>query len=155
MSVDIANMIPPTVMLTLLAAITIHDIRHQRIPDILTVALALAGVLASAGGYAPPPPQAIAGALLGLALTWLVRSAYFRACGQHGLGLGDVKLTAACGFWLGPRGIGLMLLVATSAAIFWLVLRHLTAGRPLTRKTALPFAPWLALGAMVSYLIMG
>ncbi len=151
MPLNLTSLLPGLVMLTLLGAIAIHDMRHQRIPDALNASLAIAGILFSFSGHGLPPQQAFAGAMLGLAITGLVRVAYHRARGRHGLGLGDVKMVTACGFWLGPQGVGIMLLVAALTAIAWSIVRQWTAASRPSRKTILPFGPWLALGAVVAF----
>ena len=59
----------------------------------------------------------------------------FRLTGEDGLGLGDAKLLAAAGAWLGWRDLPvLIVLAAVSALVFALAMR--------TRK--IPFGPWLA-----------
>jgi leader peptidase (prepilin peptidase)/N-methyltransferase len=86
----------------------------------------------------------IIGAVIGL-LRWL----YFRVRKVQGLGLGDVKLLAASAFWVGAAGIPMQLLVAALTALAAAVGLHLS-GREMTRQTALPFGPFLALGLLLA-----
>jgi leader peptidase (prepilin peptidase)/N-methyltransferase len=67
----------------------------------------------------------------------------------QGLGLGDVKLLAASGIWIGLAGVPVQLLVGSCAALAAAGGLHL-AGRTMTRQTSLPFGPFLALGLLVT-----
>jgi leader peptidase (prepilin peptidase)/N-methyltransferase len=70
-----------------------------------------------------------AAALLGYAafagIAWL----YHRLRGQHGLGLGDAKLAAAAGAWLGVAALPSVLLLASVTGILWIAARTLVYGR--------------------------
>lgn len=67
-----------------------------------------------------------------------------------GMGLGDVKLALVLGLWLGPSRTLLALLLAFVAG--GLVGVFLLTSGLRSRKEAIPFGPFLALGACVSYL---
>jgi leader peptidase (prepilin peptidase) / N-methyltransferase len=65
-----------------------------------------------------------------------------------GMGMGDVKLSAFLGFWLG-WDVFVALFVATFASLvpaLVILARHGRAGR----KVGIPFAPFLALGGVVA-----
>ncbi|MEB3168011.1 MAG: prepilin peptidase [Cyanobium sp.] len=81
--------------------------------------------------------------LLGFeATSWLAA----RLFGRPALGLGDAKLAALIGAWLGPLGLGLAVAVAVvSGALVGLLGR--LSGR-LSRQQAIPFGPFLGLGAL-------
>jgi leader peptidase (prepilin peptidase)/N-methyltransferase len=60
--------------------------------------------------FAFPPPvpalsfaDALLGAGIGAGLLWLVGEGYFRLRGREGMGLGDVKMMAMVGAFLGPK----------------------------------------------------
>jgi leader peptidase (prepilin peptidase)/N-methyltransferase len=111
----------------ILVVLTITDIRERILPDKvnflgLGLGLALSLFIAPIDGTAEwlsrrmfdvPPPQAalsIGDALLGSAaasgLLWLVAEGYFRLRGREGMGLGDVKMMAMAGAFLGvQRGL--------------------------------------------------
>ncbi len=126
------------------------DIRHGIIPNELNLAIAALGLAraavtdsASAGVYA-----ACAGITIG-ATTWLLRRLYFALRNVQGLGLGDVKLLAAAGTWIGATGVPTLLLVATLTALASIAVMRL-AGRRMTQQTSIPFGPYLALGLVVT-----
>lgn len=88
---------------------------------------------------------------LGLLGSEAVSAAGELLLGQPALGLGDAKLTALLGAWLGLSGVGLAVLLAVfSGAIFGLVARlcdRLKPGQPF------PFGPFLALGGAAVWLL--
>ena len=129
-------------VLVMLAAI---DAVTFRLPDVLTLSLlglglAGAGFLEADVPYWPLVSAAGGGAIL-YGIGWLYKSVR----GREGLGLGDVKLFAAAGAWLGGEGLPSVMLVACLSAIFTLAFVMLS-GRKLDAGTAIPFGPFLALG---------
>lgn len=134
--------------LLLLGAI---DRRTGLLPDMLTLPLALAGLLAALfepGG--PPWPDRAIGAAVGYLLLAGLAFAYRQLRGRDGLGLGDAKLLAAGGAWLGWQALPWVVLVGAGAA---LVATLASARGQLSRHTAIAFGPWLALGIWVMRLL--
>lgn len=126
-----------------LAWIAWIDARSLRIPDVLTLPLIAAG-LALAGTRGGPGVDAavdhLAGAALGFASLGLIGHLYHRRTGQEALGLGDAKLFAAAGAWLGWQALPQVLLIAALSGLSFALLRRHGTGQPLA------FGPWLALG---------
>jgi leader peptidase (prepilin peptidase)/N-methyltransferase len=126
------------------------DVRRGILPDWLNLATALVG-LAKAfmlDGWLVAFGATGDGIIIGV-MVWLLRRLYFMFRNYHGLGLGDVKLLAASGVWLGIAGVPVQLLVASLTALAAAGTMQL-AGRTLTRQTSLPFGPFLALGLVVT-----
>ncbi len=133
-----------------LALLAAFDFDQFRLPDALTWPLGLAGLGATAWiGAAPVLQHAAAALAAGLSL-WLVGAIYHRMRGRQGLGLGDVKLFAALGAWIGPEGLASALLLACLAALTALLAGHL-AGRQLDAATPIPFGIFLALGGWTTW----
>jgi leader peptidase (prepilin peptidase)/N-methyltransferase len=66
------------------------------------------------------------------------------------MGMGDVKLAAVLGLYLGFLGWGNLLVGAFAAFLFGgLFGLALMLARRAGRKTAIPFGPWMILGAWV------
>ncbi len=134
------------VFVTVLAAITLTDLELRIIPNkILIVAAVLAVAIAALSDPASLPERAIAAAAAG-GLLFAAALAYPR-----GMGLGDVKLAAAMGLFLG-RNVGpaiLVALLAGSLAGLAMIAQRGTAAR----KQAIPFGPFLALGGVVGLLV--
>jgi len=126
------------------------DLRRGIIPDWLNAAIAVLGLarIAMLDGWAFALSAAAEGVLTG-AIVWLLRWLYFRLRQRQGLGLGDVKLLAAAAIWVGIAGIPMLLLVASLTALAAAAVLHL-AGEKMTRQTALPFGPFLALGLLAT-----
>jgi leader peptidase (prepilin peptidase)/N-methyltransferase len=130
---------------TMLLAASLVDLERRIIPNKILLAGALVGAaLAAATDPASLPERAIAIAAAG-GLLFLIALAYPR-----GMGLGDVKLAAVMGLYLG-RSVAPALLVAFAAGSLVglaMIARHGAAAR----KQAVPFGPFLALGGVVGLL---
>lgn len=133
------------VFVTMLTAITLTDLERRIIPNrILVVAGVLGVAIAAVSDPASLPERALAAAAAG-GLLFLAALAYPR-----GMGLGDVKLAAVMGLFLG-RDVApaiLVALLAGSIVGLAMIARHGAEAR----KRAIPFGPFLALGGVVGLL---
>lgn len=135
---------------TLLALAAI-DRATWRLPDIGTLGLTSAGLALAGTGTLGPVADHLIGAALGYGAFALVGAWYHRRTGRDGLGLGDAKLLAAAGAWLGWTALPGVLLIACAAAFTELLLRRF-GGEALNRRTAMQFGPGLALGFWAAWL---
>jgi leader peptidase (prepilin peptidase) / N-methyltransferase len=139
-----------TLFLTfVVSTITISDVRHFIIPDVLSLPAIPAGVLAfwfaSGGDGLQAITTSVLGALLGGASLYAIKAGYERVRHVEGLGLGDVKLFAAGGAWLGPGSLAGTLLLASLAAVIAVVIAMAIKGRHgITRMTPMPFGAFIA-----------
>ena len=134
------------VFVTMLAAITLTDLERRVIPNRILLAGAIACLAIAAPTDPGGLPERLAAAAIGGGLMFAVVLAY-----PAGMGLGDVKLVAAMGLFLG-RALApavLIALLAGTAVGLVLIARH---GRA-ARKTAIPFGPFLAFGGVVALLV--
>jgi leader peptidase (prepilin peptidase)/N-methyltransferase len=127
-----------------LIALSEFDRRTFRLPDVITIPLALCGVLAAAI-MGDGVMWHLFSAALGLALILLVDWGYRAWRGFDGIGLGDAKLLAASGAWLGAQALPSVLLWACVSALGVLLLMHMS-GRRVGARTAIPFGSFLAFG---------
>lgn len=135
-----------------LLALAAWDLRCGLLPDRLTLPLLLAGLAATAL-FAPARLEAhLLGAAAGFLSLAALRALYRLLRGREGLGLGDAKLLAAGGAWLGWEGLASVVLLGCATAALSLLPRHL-AGHRLSRHSALAFGPWLALGIWLVWLL--
>ncbi len=140
-----------------LLCLTAIDIEHQIIPDRITYPLAALGlVLIAYLGLSSEVPigklalRVALGAAVGGGSLWLLGLLGRLALRKEAMGLGDVKLMAAAGIWLGwEMTLFAVFLGALSASAAALVL--LLAGRQRMGQR-LPFGPFLSLGIWVSLL---
>jgi len=134
------------VFVTMLAVITLTDLERRIIPN---VALLAGAVLCLAIAVPTDPsglPERLVAAAAAGGILFLVVLAY-----PKGMGLGDVKLTATMGLFLG-RAVApavLISLLAGSLIGLALIARHGSEAR----KMAIPFGPFLALGGVVAMLV--
>jgi leader peptidase (prepilin peptidase)/N-methyltransferase len=141
---DVLQMVLGLVLVTFLVPIAVIDLDHKIIPNKLTgpaaiLAIALGAVLEPS--FLPEQLAAGAGALLFFYLPALVH--------RKGMGMGDVKLAAVLGLYLGRAVVpaifaGLILGVVVGAAI--VASKGVSAGR----RTKVPFGPFLAVGALIA-----
>lgn len=133
------------VFVTMLMAVTLTDLERRVIPNkILLVAAVIGVAIAAVADPASLPERGIAAAAAG-GLLFAAALAYPR-----GMGLGDVKLAATMGLFLG-RDVGpaiVVALLAGSLVGLAMIARHGAAAR----KRAIPFGPFLALGGVVGLL---
>jgi leader peptidase (prepilin peptidase) / N-methyltransferase len=149
--VPAAWLVASVVLALALAALSAVDLREYRLPDVLTLPLIAFGVMATWWLGLASPGWAIASAVVGFALLAGIALLYSRVRGREGLGLGDAKLFAASGAWLGLEGLPAVLLVACGAAIVALLVMAMRS-QPLLATTRIPFGPFLAFGTWVVWL---
>jgi leader peptidase (prepilin peptidase)/N-methyltransferase len=134
----------------LCGALALIDIRHGIIPDGLNLSIAGLGfVNATTTSGLAGGAEAIIEALAVGVIFWLLRQLYFAWRKIDGLGLGDVKFLAAAAPWIGIAGIPMLLLIATLTALAAIGSLRL-AGQTMTRRTSLPFGPFLAMGLLMT-----
>ncbi|MEO6726094.1 MAG: prepilin peptidase [Blastocatellia bacterium] len=94
--------------------------------------------------------RAVAGALVGSIPIWWLRALWFYIRGIEGMGLGDVKLMAIIGAFLGWQGaFGVMLIGSIAGSVIGAILMWRSkAGL----KTALPFGVCLGAAALIAIL---
>ncbi len=100
--------------------LTAFDLRYRVLPDMLTLPVAAAGLMAAALVPQAGGPEfwiATLGCFGAGALMWLVQNGFRLLRGIDGLGGGDVKLIAAMGAWLGPADCAFAIATAAVAAL--------------------------------------
>ncbi|HWI97107.1 MAG TPA: prepilin peptidase [Solirubrobacterales bacterium] len=133
------------VFVTVLMAVTLTDLERRLIPNkILIVGAVFAIAIATLSDPAGLPERGIAAVAAG-GLLFAAALAYPR-----GMGLGDVKLAATMGLFLG-RNVGPALLVALLAGSL-VGMAMIAREGAAARKKAIPFGPFLALGGVVGLL---
>ena len=159
--------------LTVLAIATFTDLRSRRIPNWLVLPFMVCGLAVSTWQHGW---SGLGHSLEGLALGAVL---YGILSFLGGMGMGDVKLVAAIGAWVGPDQLFVALVITAMAggimALLWALkggfLGELFSGagdlvfgfrkrglsphpelvlsNPLTRK--MPYAPAIAIGTLISF----
>lgn len=139
----------------LLIALSVIDLRVRLLPNVLVLPFALLGLafhILTLFEYSTIMDM-LMGALLGGGLLYGIRMVANRFYGQDALGLGDVKLMAAAGLWLGH-----WVLIAMSLGAFLGMIHGLGAGIIHARRAGVklnlntlevPAGPGFALGIVV------
>ncbi|MGC1850893.1 MAG: prepilin peptidase [Solirubrobacterales bacterium] len=133
------------VFVTMLAAITLTDLERRIIPNKILLVAAVVGLAIAAATDPGSLPERVLAAVAAGGLLLAAAFAYPR-----GMGLGDVKLAATMGLFLG-RAVGPALLIAVLAGSL-VGLAMIARDGTAARKRAIPFGPFLALGGVVGLL---
>jgi leader peptidase (prepilin peptidase)/N-methyltransferase len=146
---------PPTVLLPItlllgwaLLGLSLIDILDFRLPDVLTYSLIACGLVLSLWLPDHNPLAHVVGAAAGFAVLYAISVLYRRARASEGLGLGDAKLAAAAGAWLGWLALPSVVLVACLVAFMWIGVALVFRGRAVLGEriafgVPLSFAFWL------------
>ena len=140
---DVGNFLVSAVFLAALVAITVIDLRHQIIPDAITLPGIVVGLGTSVATGRISWIDSLGGVLLGGGLFMAIILA-----SRGGMGGGDLKLGAMLGAFLGWQALLLALFVAVMLGGISAV-ALLVSGR-VARKDAIPFGPFLAMGGIVA-----
>jgi leader peptidase (prepilin peptidase) / N-methyltransferase len=126
---------------TVLVAVSATDLTHRIVPNRIVLPAAVIVLVAQTALH--PSPEWALGALGASGFLFAAALAY-----PAGMGMGDVKLALLLGAMLGRLvAVGLMIgMVAALVPGIVLLARHGSAAR----KMGIPFAPFLALGAVVA-----
>jgi leader peptidase (prepilin peptidase)/N-methyltransferase len=125
------------------------DLEFQILPDKITLSGLAAGILLSFFSGTRTPGSAFLGAAGGGGGLFLVAFLYEKIAGQEGMGLGDVKMLAMIGAFLGPAGVLVSVLLASlSGSIVGIAAMALGRG---DRKMRLPFGVFLAAGGVAAF----
>ena len=137
------------VLAAAMAAIALEDLRRLRVPDFWNAVAAIAGFGAAGLGAAFDGAGAFAAvgtALISMLICagvfLLLREAFFRLRGVEGLGLGDVKLAATGGIWLGWEVFAVAVALAAAGALIWVAAQSASGAWRTDRK--IPFGAFLA-----------
>ncbi len=169
---------------TALVTITFIDLDIWEIPDEISLPGILIGWVLRPFAYGVPWYDGVLGALMGAFLFWFIRWFFFVVRKKEGMGLGDVKLIAMIGAFLGPMALVPTILVSSVVGTFIGILMlalgwnkdesdeaaeeaspkppsPLPSGEDMAEeeeeewvppKYAVPFGPFLALGALTALL---
>ncbi len=128
-----------------LLVLFVIDLRQRILPNVITVPGVAVGFLFS---LAVPPGwlDSLIGVLIGGVGLFLIAEIYYRVRGEEGMGMGDVKMLAMIGAFLGWKLMLLTLMLSSLVgAVVGLLVIALHKG---DMKYALPFGTFLAVGAL-------
>ena len=128
------------------------DLTSFRLPNALTIPLIFLGLMFN---FLTPlrftnSTNALLGCILGYGFVWLMNFIYRTLKKQSGIGMGDAKLLAALGAWLGADALPEILLIASLSGLvgglLWLKWQKSQINHPF------PFGPFLAFAGIIELL---
>jgi len=121
-------------------AASIIDWETALLPDVLTLPLLWAGLLASVVGLTVTSGAAVVGAVAGYLVPWALSAAMERLTGNAAMAAGDFKLLAAVGAWMGWQ-VGLAVLVLS--LVLGALVVAVRLGVKKSRGQYVPFGPYI------------
>ena len=131
-----------------LTVMTVIDLYHQIIPDVISLPGIGVGLLASLLIPQLTFLNSLIGILLGGGSLFLVATLYQWLFKREGMGGGDVKLLAMIGAFLGWKAVLLTILLSSLIGSITGILIMVMKGKDF--KYAIPFGPFLSLAAVIS-----
>lgn len=133
--------------LSALLVITFIDLDHQIIPNIISLPGVVVGVACALFVLPLPWQDSVLGVLVGGGFLWMVAAGYRLLMGAEGMGMGDIKLLAMIGAFLGWQAVFPVVflgsIVGTAIGVPLMLVKRESG------KFAIPFGPFLSLGAML------
>lgn len=140
-----------------LIVITFIDLKHFMIPDVISLPFILVGIGVHQvdKNFAAPLStfyDSLLGIFVGAGALWLIAKTYEAIRKQEGLGMGDVKLMAMVGAFLGWKSVLFIFVFSSfSASIVGILLMIFSKFR---FKSELPYGPFIAFASLI-YLFSG
>jgi len=131
-----------------LIVITVIDLFHQIIPDVISLPGIGVGLIASLILPQHTLLNSLMGTLLGGGSLFLVATFYQWLFKREGMGGGDVKLLAMIGAFLGWKAVVLTILAGSLIGSIIGIIVMVVKGKDM--KYAIPFGPFLSLGATLA-----
>jgi leader peptidase (prepilin peptidase)/N-methyltransferase len=145
---DLIRFIHAMIFVNVLIVCSVIDLKHMIIPDVISLPMiALSPVVI----YFHPEldwQSSLMGILLGGGVLYGITWAYWLVRHEIGMGMGDVKLLAAIGGWLGYQSI-LPTIFYGSVLGSTVGIVVLLMSRKFSLQTKIPFGPFLAIGAIL------
>lgn len=135
-----------------LTLVSFIDLPHRIIPDVISLPGILIGVVISLLHPQLSIIDSLIGVLLGGGALYIVASVYHVVAKREGMGGGDIKLLAMIGAFIGWKGV--LFTILCSSFIGSVVGVTLMLFSSADSKYAVPFGPFLSLGAII-YVLWG
>jgi leader peptidase (prepilin peptidase)/N-methyltransferase len=155
-AVAIVMLTPPGALLVsrfvlgaMLIVLFMIDFEHQILPNVITLPGIVIGFLFSF--FAPPGPvSSLIGIVVGAGVLYGIAAGYYLVRKEEGMGMGDVKMLAMIGAFLGwPAVILTLILSSLAGAVIGIALMLFTRA---DMRYAMAFGTFLALAALVAML---
>lgn len=138
--------------LSVLLTASAIDLRHMIIPDELSLGLVVSTPLVVWLHPELTWRSGLYGVLLGGGVIYGIAWVYYLLRRTEGMGMGDAKLLAGIGGWLGVEGVLPTLFYGSVLGSVWGILMLLRSEDKSFRRE-IPFGPFLAVGAILFYFL--
>lgn len=125
------------------------DATTSLLPDALTIPFLASGLVIAALGVNIALGQAACGVAVGAAAPWILQWVVRGKNDGETIGLGDVKLLAGVGAWLGPLPALSTFAIATTLAVVYVFTSRMMRRR---LELTLPLGPFIAAAAVALYI---
>lgn len=136
---DGASAVAGCALAWLLVYASLVDARTLQLPDWSSASIAVLGAGLALSSSLGVFVAALGGALIAGALLLGLRAGWRKVSGREALGLGDVKLSAACAFWLSPMDLAPAIALGGIVTLLAIMIRG-------DRERPIAFGPGLAFG---------
>lgn len=133
-----------TISLFCIYKISIADFRRRIIPDVYLYPLTLIGLLFVSYSPITDYYQSSISAIIGYTLGILIGFLFKKKDTDAPIGMGDIKLLACGGIWLGINGLAVAIVISSILASIWGIIK---------KQKYIPYAPFFFIGSFISYLI--
>jgi len=140
-------------LLITLVVITFIDLDFQIIPNIISLPGIIIGFLASFYLSEPGVQDSLLGILVGGGAFYSIAYIFVKIRGIEGMGMGDVKLLAMLGAFLGLKGVMFIIFISSILGTITGIMVMLKT-RSFSFKQKIPFGPFLSIAAMI-YIFWG
>ena len=142
-------LIPRLIFACAMIVLAFIDLRHRILPNPITLGGTVVGFLFSVF-LAPGWQSALIGILIGGGVLFAIGEIYMKLRGIEGMGMGDVKMLAMIGAFLGWKGVLVTLVLSSiSGALVGAIMLISQKG---DMKYQLPFGTFLAAAALIASL---
>ena len=123
---------------------SVADLKRRIIPDVYLYPFTLIGLLIIP--YSPITDyfQSSIAAAIGYSLGTIIGFVFKKRNENTPIGMGDIKLLAAGGIWLGINGLAYAIVISSIVATVWGVIK---------KEKYIPFAPFFFFGSISSFII--
>jgi leader peptidase (prepilin peptidase)/N-methyltransferase len=140
-------------LLVSLVVITFIDLDFQIIPNIISIPGIVIGFMASFYLTEISVQDSLMGILIGGGAFYSIAYIFVTIRGIEGMGMGDVKLLAMLGAFLGFKGVMFIIFISSILGTFTGIMVMIQS-RSFTFKQKIPFGPFLSIAAMI-YIFWG
>ncbi len=141
------------ILLSSLVIITFIDLDYQIIPNVISLPGIIIGFIASFYLPGMSGQESFLGILIGGGLFFLIAYVFVKIRGIDGMGMGDVKLLAMLGAFLGLKGVMFIIFISSVIGTLSGIL-VMIQNRSFTLQQKIPFGPFLSIAAML-YIFWG